>query len=241
MKHQWVIRISALAAVIAAGVVFARWEPPDRSRFGQGRSRGMVSEEATALGMARSRLRAARYDEAIERAREALKDERVDRSLALRVLGDAHWRRDAPGDREEAIAALREVDEIETRASSRYRFATDFYRLGMIRARIGEAESAREAFARGAALQRAFIENLEEGERVRSKWLYDLACYEALAGEREAALASWERAVEEGYDNLPHAMVDPDLFSIRDEPRFIEAGNRVIERMEAAQRREPNQ
>ena len=236
MKSQWVIRISALAAVIAAGVVFARWEPPDDGRRDL-RSGNLMGAD---LERARSRLRRGRYDEAISYAQSALNDERTDRSLALRILAESYRRRDGEGDQERVLEVLRRVEVIETAESSRYLAPSEFYRLGLIRLRIGEAESARAAFARGAEMQRAFIANTPEGERVRSRWYYDLVRFEALAGDREAALDAWERAVEHGYDNLPHAMADADLFTIREHPRFIAAAERIGERAAEPAQRGPN-
>jgi tetratricopeptide (TPR) repeat protein len=237
MKSQWVIRVSALAAVIAAGVVFARWEPSDDGRSGF-RDNVIVGAERSDIDRARARLRRGLYDEAMAFARAALERE-PNQSLALRILAEAYWRRDERGDREKAIVVLRQVDEIETAASSGYAFASDFYRLGLIRKRIGDEESARVAFARSAEMQRAFIDATEEGQRVQSRWYYDLACFEAQAGDREAALDAWERAVEQGYDNLPHAMADADLFTIREDPRFLAAAERIVERVPPPIMREP--
>jgi tetratricopeptide (TPR) repeat protein len=237
MKSQWVIRVSALAAVIAAGVVFARWEPSDDGRSGF-RDDVIADRERSDVDRARASLRRGLYDEAMVFARAALERE-PDGSLAHRILAEAHWRRGERGDREKAIEVLREVDEIETAASARYAFASDFYRLGLIRKRIGDAESAREAFARSAEMQRAFIDATEEGQRIQSRWYYDLACFAAQAGDADSALEAWERAVDLGYDNLPHAMADADLYTIRDNPRFLAAAERISEQSPPTIMREP--
>jgi len=60
--------------------------------------------------------------------------------------------------------------------------------------------------------------------------LYDLACTYALIGEAQKALANWEKAVDAGWLDGGHASEDPDLDSIRMDPRFQAA----LERCEAA-------
>lgn len=50
--------------------------------------------------------------------------------------------------------------------------------------------------------------------------LYNLACARALLGEREAALAALERAVDAGFTDAGSLSGDEDLASLRDEPRF---------------------
>jgi tetratricopeptide (TPR) repeat protein len=53
--------------------------------------------------------------------------------------------------------------------------------------------------------------------------LYNVACAEALAGERNAALEHMRRAVELQPQALEWADVDADLDAIRDDPRFPRA------------------
>lgn len=50
--------------------------------------------------------------------------------------------------------------------------------------------------------------------------LYDLACCEALLGERDAAFASLQRAADAGFYNAVHAEADADLQSLRADARF---------------------
>ncbi len=51
--------------------------------------------------------------------------------------------------------------------------------------------------------------------------LYDLACFHALAGDRDSALDFWERAIAAGYNTDVHAARDRDLELIHDHPRFL--------------------
>jgi hypothetical protein len=51
--------------------------------------------------------------------------------------------------------------------------------------------------------------------------LYDLACYQALAGNRAKALQSLATAIDEGYSHSPEdIMKDNDLRSLREAPAF---------------------
>lgn len=50
--------------------------------------------------------------------------------------------------------------------------------------------------------------------------LYNLACAEAMLGERETALEHLLRAVEIERDFAVHAQADEDLAALRDDPRF---------------------
>jgi tetratricopeptide (TPR) repeat protein len=60
-------------------------------------------------------------------------------------------------------------------------------------------------------------------------FLYNLACYEALGGRTDDAIAHVSRAVELAERFRGYAAEDPDLASLRDDPRF----NAVLERREA--------
>ena len=51
---------------------------------------------------------------------------------------------------------------------------------------------------------------------------YNAACFEALAGEPEAALAHLRRAVALNRDVIEHAAGDDDLAALRDDPRYAE-------------------
>ncbi len=52
--------------------------------------------------------------------------------------------------------------------------------------------------------------------------LYNAACALSLKGDKKAALAQLERAIEQGFDDLHQLKHDDDLDSVRDEPQFIE-------------------
>lgn len=61
---------------------------------------------------------------------------------------------------------------------------------------------------------------------------YDAACSNALAGRAEAAFDVLDRAVAAGFGNVAHLRVDPDLTSLRSDPRW----GAMIERIEARSR-----
>lgn len=56
---------------------------------------------------------------------------------------------------------------------------------------------------------------------------YNLACSHALVGNRQAAFDALETAISLGYDDDSHMCADPDLQSIRSDPRFQELVARI--------------
>ena len=56
--------------------------------------------------------------------------------------------------------------------------------------------------------------------------LYDLACVEALSGNRETALEHLRAAIAAAPRFAEHALKDSDLDTVRDDPRFSEAVGR---------------
>jgi tetratricopeptide (TPR) repeat protein len=57
--------------------------------------------------------------------------------------------------------------------------------------------------------------------------LYNLACAYALSGKKDQALDVLEAAMEAGFDDVKHINEDPDLESLRDDPRY----RQLLERM----------
>jgi quercetin dioxygenase-like cupin family protein len=87
----------------------------------------------------------------------------------------------------------------------------DFY-VAYAHLRAGEAE-------RGRAAMRAALERDPDAWR----GAYNAACFEALAGEREAALDYLRQAVERNPEEIKrYAPDDSDLDSIRSDPRYAE-------------------
>jgi tetratricopeptide (TPR) repeat protein len=96
----------------------------------------------------------------------------------------------------------------------------------------GSEEEARRCWARAAELEDA---SRREGDRGYRRSRYNLACYLALAGQAEAALAAFEHAIELGWAD-PMAEWDPDLDSIRALPRFVAAIEQMRATIEASGR-----
>jgi tetratricopeptide (TPR) repeat protein len=74
------------------------------------------------------------------------------------------------------------------------------------------------------------IHHFEIARRINPKdtlTLYNLACAYALHGKKDEALSALEGSVEAGFDDSKHMMADPDLESIRDDPRFLEIIRRL--------------
>ena len=51
--------------------------------------------------------------------------------------------------------------------------------------------------------------------------LYNVGCFYATAGKPALALDHLERAMELGMKNIDWLLTDPDLVSVRDDPRFV--------------------
>jgi Flp pilus assembly protein TadD len=102
---------------------------------------------------------------------------------------------------------LADVLGIETR--ERPTNAAALVTLGMVLTQLGR-------YAEGLAVDRQLVELQPEDSTAR----YNFACSLALVGEREGALDQLEEAARRGYDDAEHLAADPDLASLRDEPRF---------------------
>jgi Flp pilus assembly protein TadD len=86
---------------------------------------------------------------------------------------------------------------------------TAYVGLGWCRKRSGRLDLARDAMERLLAVRP------EE-----AIGLYNLACYCSLAGEREQAIRLLSRAIEEEEQFREHALEEPDLDPIREDPDF---------------------
>ncbi len=83
----------------------------------------------------------------------------------------------------------------------------------------GEAAYNRQEYATAIDFYRRW---LEADPRDSTTW-YNLACCYGLEGETEHALDAFVTAVRAGWSDAEHPMRDPDLESLRDDPRFIVA------------------
>ncbi len=81
--------------------------------------------------------------------------------------------------------------------------------LGMVLTKLGR-------YGEGLAVDRRLVELQPQDSTAH----YNLACSLALTGECAQALTSLEEAVRHGYDDAEHLESDPDLGSLREEPRF---------------------
>jgi hypothetical protein len=59
---------------------------------------------------------------------------------------------------------------------------------------------------------------------------YNLACYEALAGQKADAISSFEKAADSGYKNYTNTLSDSDLESLRNDERFKAALLKIREK-----------
>ncbi len=115
---------------------------------------------------------------------------------------------------------------------NRYREHELDYLRAWARIGVGDAEEGRRLFAElaeGLEL-RASGEN---GEVLTALTAYNLACYRAMAGQTDAALAWWSRAVELGYGRGGMGdrgwwKADPDLASLSDRGEFWEIAQPLL-------------
>jgi uncharacterized protein YutE (UPF0331/DUF86 family) len=90
---------------------------------------------------------------------------------------------------------------------------------------LGEAQAAlkEKRIDAAAAALRAFTASYAEN----GDFWYDLACCEALLGQKEAALVDLRNSIDHGYWDADHAEHDDDLVSLRSDPAY----RTLLERM----------
>jgi hypothetical protein len=93
--------------------------------------------------------------------------------------------------------------------------------------RAGRPELARPLLEKVLDANRRAI---AEGDRSFPPVYEDVAA-QAMLGNREAAQAAWERAVEMGWPETRIDVYDPLIAPVKDDPRFIAALNRAKRRV----------
>lgn len=81
---------------------------------------------------------------------------------------------------------------------------------------LGMAYTQRGEYGRGLEVDRRLAELKPQNPRVH----YNLACSYALVGDVDLSIATLERAIELGYDDLEHLEQDADLDPIRHDWRY---------------------
>ena len=137
-----------------------------------------------------------RYDEALAAYRRALElgpeaDYAYNLSAVYRMLG--RW--------DEALAALQKAVDLESQDGILRTF------LAAVLRQLGRQAEAQEQLA----IARPLVEKEDD---------YNRACFFAVSGEVEAALAALKAALEKQQSTLEWARRDPDLAALRDDPRF---------------------
>jgi tetratricopeptide (TPR) repeat protein len=146
----------------------------------------------------------------------------IDIGCPDRALGRIHALLDSPGARPAGLAlrvraflemqrfedALRDLGELETLPHD-----TEWHAVttGWCRRRLGDLPGATRCMERLIAAERSSVIGY-----------YNLACYLALAGERDRALAMLATAIGLDVGMRAHARRERDFDSIRDDPRFDE-------------------
>jgi tetratricopeptide (TPR) repeat protein len=138
------------------------------------------------------------------------------------------WASDKLGKADEAGRAFAEADRLYgpvVGVNGRFQSShTAVARYGWCRRKLGDEQGARSAWHRAAELlERSGPEGMGPEDA------YNLACYRALAGDRESALQWLESAVTRGYAEPEWALGDDDLMNLRGEPRFQEVVAKMAE------------
>jgi len=144
----------------------------------------------------------------------------------------------------ETLLAVGRTEEALSRAKKAVALMPSFWRhhqtLGLALSRIQRWDEAREAFAAACRLAEAqspcalhALALWRTGSRAEASVVaaraakltedavgaYNMACYFALAGDRERALLLIRRALDQGFVD-PHMAQDPDLENLRSLPEF---------------------
>ncbi|MBX6314699.1 MAG: hypothetical protein IRY99_17560 [Isosphaeraceae bacterium] len=90
----------------------------------------------------------------------------------------------------------------------------------------GDNLAAKGYYARALQIDRRLVRLLPD----RPIPWYNLACSYAVLGMIDPAFAALQRALDLGYRHLKHLVRDPDLNSLRQDPRFARLLRRVMSR-----------
>lgn len=128
-----------------------------------------------------------------------------------------------------AIEVLEEVAQLAQAQNT----GTDIA-LGIALEVLGDLEGAIVCYQRAAAQQRIICEQRETPQAVegrarqggrgrasdpRTEW-YNLACYESLARNPDAAFEALEKSISLGWFNIEHIERDEDFDPVREDPRY---------------------
>lgn len=127
------------------------------------------------------------------------------------------------GARDVARRALGLEERRLTDAVSNRRLLQSLYELGWVYDEAGFAQEAGRVWTELARAQREIVAT-QRSQRADglAVGLYNLACYEALAGRREQALAALEEALQAGFANTRLLDEDRDLRDLRSDERFAQ-------------------
>ena len=89
---------------------------------------------------------------------------------------------------------------------------------------LGEAFTRKGDYAKGLEVDQRLARLRPVDAVVR----YNLACSLALLGRSDEAFEALGQAVDFGYRDLKHLDADPDLASLREDPRFPALRDRVL-------------
>jgi len=139
--------------------------------------------------------------------------------------------------RDPRLSLSRKTFELDSIGGDDERFELDFME-GLVRQDpcnedalmlLGHAYTRLGDYEKGLDIDRRLV-RLRPSD---STAFYNLACSCALTGKREEAFSAMEHAVMLGYDDAEYMTTDPDLASVRNDPRFPKLLNRIKRRTAA--------
>ncbi len=146
-----------------------------------------------------------RYEQARRKGRVAKRGVRATHSAS--PVAEAEARRAEEALRSDDLTGAEAI--AQALVAKNQRFAPGFNLLGLVHARRGDGDSAQKAMRKSLTL-----------DPENPVFIYNSACVQALAGKREEAFKSLERAFVLRPQLVAAAAEDPDLESLREDPAF---------------------
>lgn len=125
------------------------------------------------------------------------------------------------GARARTDPAPSDPDDLEAWLRRNPSVARQWLELGNKRMDQGRPDHARAAWLTAETLYEEHARREFRDSRSPATSWYNFACVRARLGRHDDAIAALQRAADAGWMNAEHALTDPDLESLRHDPRFI--------------------
>jgi DNA-binding winged helix-turn-helix (wHTH) protein/TolB-like protein/Tfp pilus assembly protein PilF len=180
------------------------------------------------------------YPEAVAEAHLALEDD----PLSPIISTNAGWALSLAGRYDEAIDTLKKAIEIDPNfPRAHFRLGKVYEQKGLYTLAISELEQAVRLAERDSYYQaslghayavsgdmsraRSVLENLQARSRRQYAPAYGIALVYAGLGEKDSAFEWLQKAYEDRSTSMVFLKVDPELTSLRSDPRFVQLSQRI--------------